>query len=249
MSLVNIRNLYLEDITWLAPGSGDFNINGYTDIWRISIGANLSFLDSLGTLINAAEKERAKRYLQARDRNRFVISRGALRIILARYLDREPSLIEFETGANKKPFLKDTPLHYNVSHSGDWIMIAVANNPVGADVERVDPAFDYQDIIAEYFSPEEAKYILEEDSHFRFFLLWTRKEALTKATGKGLDDDLKFIPALNGEHAVEPDLLRSTSGWQVNSFELSPGYFAACVIPESADRLCFRDADLSKNRL
>ena len=176
------------------------------------------------------ETERAKRYLQARDRNRFIISRGALRIILAGYLNKQPSLIEFEMGANKKPLaLKDTPLHYNVSHSGDWIAIAVANTPVGVDVEQLDPTFDYLDIIAEYFSPDEAKYISWKTIPAFRSLLWTRKEALTKATGKGLDDDLKFIPALNGEHAAEPGLLRSTSGWQVNSFELAPGYLAACA--------------------
>jgi 4'-phosphopantetheinyl transferase len=249
MSLVKIRNHYLEDISWLNSGSGDFDINGHIDIWRINISNNLPFLDNLYTLINAGEKERAKWYLQARDRNRFIISRAALRIILARYVNQQPSLIQFETGLNKKPFLKSFPVHYNVSHSGDWIGIAVANNPVGADIEQLVPAFDYRDIVAEYFSPEEAKYISEDHAHSRFFLLWTRKEALTKATGKGLDDDMKFVPALNGEYEVEPNLLRSASDWEVNSFELSPGYLAACATAEPAGHLRFRNVDLSKNSL
>jgi 4'-phosphopantetheinyl transferase len=249
MSLVKIRNYYLEDITWLASAYGDFDITVNTDIWRINISANLSYLDNLSALINAAETVRAKRYLQARDRNRFIVSRAALRIILARYLNQQPALIEFETGANKKPFLKDFPVHYNVSHSGDWILITVAKTPVGADVEKLDPGFDYKDIITDYFSAGEAKYIKDDHTHSHFFLLWTRKEALTKATAKGLDEDLKFIPALNGEHAVEPDLLGSTSDWKVNSFELSPGYLAACAAVGSAGRLRFRDVDLSKNGL
>ena len=249
MSLVKISHYSPSDITWLAPGTCDFNVNFHTDIWRINISSNLSYLDRLSSLINAAEAERANRYLQIRDKNRFVISRGALRIILAAYLNQQPSLIEFETGTNKKPFLKNTPLSYNVSHAGDWIVIAVADKPIGADVERVDPSFDYQDIIAGYFSPEEAKYIREDDAHSRFFLLWTRKEALTKATGKGLDDDLKFIPSLNGEYAVDNDLLKSSSDWQVNSLELYQGYLATFAVAETAGHPRFRDIDLSKNSL
>ncbi len=248
MALVKIRNHYLEDISWLNSWSGDFDINKHTDIWRINISANLLFVDNLSSLINTAEKERANRYLQARDRNRFIISRAALRIILARYINQQPSLLQFEAEANKKPYLKNYPVHYNVSHSGDWIVIAIANTPVGIDVEQLVPAFDYRDIVTEYFSPEEAKYISEDQAHSRFFLIWTRKEAITKATGKGLDDDMRFIPALNGECAVESDLLRSGSNWKVTSFELFPGYLAACATVESAGHPRFRNIDISKNR-
>jgi len=249
MSLVKISHYCPNDITWLAPGAGDSNINGHTDIWRVNISDNLSYLDRFSTLINTAETARANRYLQAHDRHRFIISRAALRIILAVYLNEQAALIEFEIGVNKKPFLKNAALHYNVSHAGDWIIIAVANTPVGVDVERIDPSFDYKDIIIEYFNKEEVKYITGADDHSRFFLLWTRKEALTKATGKGLDDDLKLVPALNGEHSVNPDLLKSTSDWQVNSFELYNGYLATFATAEIAGQPRFRDADLSKNSL
>ena len=54
MSLVKIINLYLEDIDWHTPAYNNFNINGHTDIWRISISANLPFQDTLSKLINAA---------------------------------------------------------------------------------------------------------------------------------------------------------------------------------------------------
>jgi 4'-phosphopantetheinyl transferase len=244
MGLAKIRNHYLRDIHWLSASSYDFDITGHTDIWRINIGDNLSDLANFSALINTAETGRANRYLQLRDKNRFVISRAALRIILARYLNRHPEQIEFEIGVNKKPFLKNASLHYNVSHSGDWIAIAVSETNTGIDIEFVDPSFRYHDIISEYFSTEEAKYIVDDDAHSRFFLLWTRKEALTKATGKGLDDDLKLIPALDGEYSVEADLLKSVSNWYVNSFELSAGYLASIAITAETGPLRFWDIDL-----
>jgi 4'-phosphopantetheinyl transferase len=246
MSLVSIRNNYLIDTPWRSSSFTDFAIDGHPHIWRVNISGNLAHLDDLSTIINAGEKARAKRYLQLRDKNRFIISRAALRIILAGYLNQLPASIEFEIGANKKPFVKNTPVHYNVSHSGDWILIGVANTLIGADVEQVDSAFAYHDIITEYFSPDEINYIAEADNHFRFFLLWTRKEALTKATAKGLDDDLKFIPALNGEYVVAPELIKSTSNWQVNSFELCPGYLATFAVAQTEDTPHFWDIDLSK---
>jgi 4'-phosphopantetheinyl transferase len=247
MSLVKISINYLEDVNWLSASSRDFNISGHTDVWRVNISNNLVRLDSLSSLINAEEKARAKRYLQLRDKNRFIIGRAALRIILGGYLNKSPAEIEFEIGSNKKPFLKNSALRYNVSHSGDWIFIGVSGSEIGVDIEWIDPAFDYHDIMGEYFSPEEAKYITED--HSRFFMLWTRKEALTKATAKGLDDDLKLIPALQGEQSVEGSILKSTADWQVNSFELSPGYLASVATAEQNAIQRFWDIDLSKNNL
>ncbi|HZY39294.1 MAG TPA: 4'-phosphopantetheinyl transferase superfamily protein [Mucilaginibacter sp.] len=243
MSSVNVRYQFLEAVTWRYAYLCDFTIGTHSDIWRINISDNLSYLDHFSTLLNSRETDRANRYLQARDKIRFIISRAALRIILAWYLKQQPSSLEFEMGDNKKPFLKNACLQYNISHSGDWIAIAVSGSAVGVDVEWCNPLFDYKDIISEYFSDDEVKYINADEARSRFFLLWTRKEALTKATSKGLDDDLKHIPALNGEHAVAVGLLKSSFNWQVSSFELFDGYLGAIALTEQVKNIRFWDFD------
>ena len=65
MSLVSIRNNYLIDTPWRSSSFTDFAIDGHPHIWRVNISGNLAHLDDLSTIINAGEKARAKRYLQA----------------------------------------------------------------------------------------------------------------------------------------------------------------------------------------
>jgi len=243
MPVVKVCNRYLEKVTWLPSSQCDFNINGHATTWRVNINDNLAFLEYYASLMSADETMRANRYLQVRDKNRFIISRAALRLLLARYLNRQPAELIFEAGANKKPFIKNEVLQYNVSHSGDWIVIAIANTPVGVDIEWINPAFDYHDITGEYFGAEEAAYIAADKAHSRFFLLWTRKEALIKATAKGLDDDLKLIPALDGEHDMDTDILKSNVNWQSCSFELAPGYLATVTTTGADSRLRFFEAN------
>jgi len=251
MSLSKIHNCYVNDITWNDAATCNCQIGDQVDIYRIGIAANLSHLNNLSTLLNAAETARGKRYFQLNDKNRFIISRGALRIILGKYLNQQAAAIEFEMGLNKKPFVNNTngvPVCYNVSHSGDWIVIAVAASEIGVDTELINHTFEFKDIIAEYFSPGEINYINGEQSCERFFKLWTRKEALTKATAKGLDDGLKFIPGLDGDHSVRADMIGSAKDWTVSSFELYKNYVASVAGSAHANELRFWEITLKQQQ-
>jgi len=234
----------LIDPAWKNVSDFDFNINRNVDIWRINISSNLALIPALSALLSRDEQTRAGRYLHQHDEDRFKISRGALRIIVGRYLNIRPSLIDFKQGINKKPYIKNSSLFYNVSHSGDWIILAVSGSEVGVDTERVNPQFDFNDVIKEYFSPGECSFINEDDSTNRFFMLWTRKEALTKATGKGLDEDLKFIPCTEGVHLLEDNILLSENNWIVNSFVLSESYFASVAHHDHNGMIRFWETDL-----
>jgi 4'-phosphopantetheinyl transferase len=222
---------YLNDVTWVNGTACDFLVNNdQTDLWRINISSNLSLLENFLSILHPDEIARANRYYQTKDKNRFIISRGALRIILGKYLNEQPADIEFKTGINKKPYINNTnhtPLCYNISHSGDWILLAVSNSEIGADTEQVNFTFKYQDVLQDNFSPAEIGYINQSSSVERFFMLWTRKEALTKATGKGLDGDLKLIPCLDGIHVVQGGTILSGEDWQISTFELSENYLAS----------------------
>lgn len=243
-----IDNRYLSNINWqkalpcLAINTGEVHI------WRINIRQNLSSLNQFKELLNPAELVRAGKYLQKKDHDRFIVSRGAQRIILCRYLNIPPEEIAFVLGDNKKPYLFSEDgnlLHYNVSHSGDWVVLAIATSQVGTDVEFIDEAFKFQDILPDNFSKEEAAYINQENSTETFFTLWTRKEAILKATGQGLGEYLQITPALNGEHPLQPQLTGADKNWILNSFYIQPGYIGSVVVEDAGQSFKFFDADLT----
>jgi 4'-phosphopantetheinyl transferase len=229
MSLHKIQIQYLSEITWDDGDTCDFDLKEQADVWRINISSNLSMLESFLSILHPDEIARANRYYQTKDRNRFIISRGALRIILGKYLNKQPALIEFKTGINKKPYINTNHMRlcYNISHSGDWILLGISDSEIGADTEQVNFTFNYKDVLQDNFSSAEIDHINQTSQVERFFMLWTRKEALTKATGKGLDNDLKLIPCLDGIHIAQSRTISSGEDWLISTFKLSGNYLAS----------------------
>lgn len=96
---------------------------------------------------------------------------------------------DYEIDEKGKPNAKG--VHFNVSHSKGHVVLVKAPCPVGIDIEEVREV--KQDLIDFVCSPEEKTYI---DSEEKFFEVWTNKEAILKAKGIGLRNDLKGVPAL-----------------------------------------------------
>jgi 4'-phosphopantetheinyl transferase len=229
MTAINLNINFVDHVNWQSANLCGFGINGQVDIWKVSVIANLSSLNDFISVLSPDEILRANRYLRREDRDRFAISRGVLRYILSKYLAIQPEVIRFEFGSNKKPFVTfpaEYILHYNLSDSEDSILIAFAASPVGIDVEYIKPKFYYDSILPLNFSRPEIDYINGEDQLQRFFMLWTRKEAILKATGIGLTDHLKLIPALAGKYTIDGDLLATETHWHLTSFISSPDYIA-----------------------
>ncbi|MBC8151318.1 MAG: 4'-phosphopantetheinyl transferase superfamily protein [Bacteroidetes bacterium] len=202
-------------------------------VYSIQIAEFDAHTPRLTAFLRSDESARAARYHQPKDRQRFIVARAALRMLLSSYTRQRPVDIEFVTGVAKKPALRGfTGVHYNVSHSGNRVLIAVGNQPVGIDVEQVDPDFDYRAIVLHSFSPEERDYIGESaTSRSRFYRLWTRKEALAKATARGIDDDFWRVPSLDGRHWLPGDWLGTADDWTVSSFTLADEYVASVARP------------------
>jgi len=219
------------NINWHNGSDCNFNTGPAADVWQISITSNILAVNDFFELLSADERARASRYSQQKDRERFIISRGVLRILLGRYLKTPAAEIVFEIGMNKKPFVESidgSELHYNTSHSGDCILIAIATLPLGVDVENMEPFFPYQDILEHSFNPHEITHINQSDAPLEtFYTLWTRKEALLKATAKGIDDDIKLVPCLDGEHRVPGSIIQSTQNWFVSSFNINYSYIGS----------------------
>ena len=241
-----ITNRYLDDITWEDAKMHDLVLSdNQVHVWRISISQHIKLLSHFETLLSPDEIRRAGKYKQQKDTHRFIVSRAAQRIILGCYINMSPAQLQFVLGDNKKPYLlnqKGKVLHYNLSHAADWIMLAVAVLPVGSDVEFIDKLFPFTDIIEDNFSKAEADYI--GTSHERFFAIWTRKEAILKATGQGLGDHLKVTPALDGAHSLSPILTGANKDWQLNSFHIDKDYAGTVVVENTGQGIEFYNASL-----
>ncbi len=211
-------------------------------VWRIQVSACAGMVSSLLSVLGPGEKERASTYPNEKDKHRFIICRGALRILLGKYTGNKPQDIHLTLGKNKKPFIRLDPsvdIQFNVAHSGDWILIAISDNPVGIDIEFIDGAFFYSEMLPVCFSKAEIDYITNSEiPHATFYLLWTRKEALVKASGQGIETELESVPCLYGTYNISEDQIGSAQDWVVKGFELAKIY--VCSIAHSPQNLYTR---------
>ena len=89
-----------------------------------------------------------------------------------------------------KPYLAgDTGIHFNLSHSGEKVICALSDHPVGADVQQVEPEPRLR-LARRFFLPGEVDYIRSHPDRTAqaaaFFRLWALKESVLKFTGQGL---------------------------------------------------------------
>lgn len=87
-----------------------------------------------------------------------------------------------------KPYIEDCPYHFNLSHSGDFLLLAVGESPVGADIEKITRI--RPKTMAKYFSQSEQQQVQKQGTE-AFFELWTKKESYVKYTGEGIKGVLK----------------------------------------------------------
>lgn len=235
---------YITSVAWEKPSTA--TIENEIAVFRIGLNDKSKLIHYLASFLHTEELARAERYYKPSDQKRFIITRAVLRILLGKYANQLPYEVEFSTGVNKKPvFENNLGLHYNISHSKSWALIAVATVEVGIDVEKVDQHFAFQDVLQHSFSWQEKNIIQNsEESRGLFYQSWTRKEALVKATARGIDAEFYAIPSLDGVYYLQDE--RNAKEWVVSSFGISPTYVAAVAYPVDAHAksLRFYDFDL-----
>nr|WP_190246250.1 4'-phosphopantetheinyl transferase superfamily protein [Gelidibacter gilvus] len=143
--------------------------------------------------------------------------------------------IILDTDGNKKPYLPSHPsVYFNVTHSGNFAIISVGKSPVGIDIEFINREFNYEEILPSIFNQNEIDGIQKNsDKHLSFYNFWTRKEAIVKAIGKGIDDDIVKIPVQDGYHTVSPSLIGGYNKINVFSFRLNEDYVGAFAVTEN----------------
>lgn len=202
-------------------------------VYRVHLPASQAVAAQAPHLLLPSELQRAERYLRAADRQRFLVARAVLRLVLGGYTSRAPSQVRFAAGPNQKPLLPDSPhLHFSVSHSQDWILLALHHRELGVDVEEMAPGLDFLDALRDNFRPAEAEHIWQSpDSRRLFFRSWTRKEAYVKATAAGIDEQFASLPSLDGRYQLPG---AAGPAWRVSSFDVAADYCAALAFQPDA---------------
>jgi 4'-phosphopantetheinyl transferase len=186
-------------------------------------------IDAWSALLTPQERVRAGRFRQSDDRRRCILGRGLLRKMLGRRLARAPASLMFSANPHGKPTLVDAgEIAFNVSHSGDYVLVAVG----------IRSGIDLTGVGRRVFTPAERAMIAgapEAEKALRFFRQWTFKEAVVKAVGLGLSLDLKrfeivFLdgaPRLVSHGAVE---LGAASDWRLTTVAMEGAYSAALAV-------------------
>jgi 4'-phosphopantetheinyl transferase len=161
-------------------------------------------------LLSNSEQARANRFYNPLLGKRWSYFHASLREILACYANQPPKALSFHTGHQGKPALTGFPfLHFNLSHSHDRALFAVTQDaPIGIDIELRKESKGLLDLTQNYFSKLEQMSIntLPNTCHTAaFYDVWTRKEAILKASGLGLGLPLNtFDTPLNTTRKWEP---------------------------------------------
>lgn len=205
-------------------------------MWRISLDP-ADTTDRPATL-DASERERAAGFRFERDRRRFVRSHEALRRILARYADADPADLRFEANAHGKPRLAGLGPHFNLSHSGEWALVAVsADCEVGVDLE-IERELDYLPAARLVFHDDEVDQLRRAPERLRndFFECWVRREAYLKGLGLGLSAAKGLEPVWRrGQIETAP-----RSDWRVAGLSPGDGWKAALAANAAKIRLTER---------
>lgn len=220
-------------------GLGDERIgDGHVHVWRVDLSAADTRIPILESALSLDERARAARVPRGENRRRFVVSRAVLRCLLSRYAEVAPEQLRFDYGPHGKPELASTGpargLSFNMSHSGDVILYAVAlGRSVGIDVEYQRHRSNFMRIAERFFSIEECEALHalpERDRPSAFYRCWTRKEAYVKARGDGIAAGLDTFSVSMDE---DPCLLRSDEGtaevarWSMADIVVEDGYVSA----------------------
>ena len=160
------------------------------DLFAIDLTQPPILIPEAMSLLDEVERQRVERFKSPKRQREFVIGRAVLRMLLGSVLRIDPQAVRFEHSPQGKPFLLNDPVHFNVSHSHDMVLLGVSlDTPLGVDIERVVERDQYLKLAKRFFAPGEydAMIALPAEQHLAaFHAIWTRKGAFVKATAKGI---------------------------------------------------------------
>ena len=198
-------------------------------LFKIKLSNYYHLASTLINYLSEHEFNRANKYHFKLDSHNFIIRRVLLKFILSHLINKPISEICIKIDQRGKPYLDNEQfVYFNSSHSKDIALVVVSKDAVGIDVEYLNKDFDYSDILNHSFIKQEIDHITKSSNKvLTFFTFWTRKEAIVKATGKGINDELSELTVLDGIHTVNSGLVDNLKRINTLSFQIEDFYVAS----------------------
>jgi 4'-phosphopantetheinyl transferase len=214
--------------------------------------------ERLLAMLDDVERGRYAAYRMEVDKLRFLTGRTLIRAIAGRRLGVEPERVVLDASCydcgkphGKPRVVADGAPEVSISHSGSLVALAVADtSPLGIDVEQIRDA-EVGELARIAFSPAERtvfETLSANEKQGAFFTYWSRKEAVVKATGKGMSIPMTKLTL--SAHDTPPRLVASESSEvdpaRLRMADLRPGHdyrASVAAIGESPLEITEQDAD------
>lgn len=200
------------------------------DVWHVGVD---QVPESLAVLLDDRDRARCRRILGEADQNRFVAAWVLARLVIGERLGRDPAALSFDRTCTHcgdqrhgKPVVETTGpgLDFSLSHAGGLVVVAVSDRAVGVDVE--DATAGEQPLAPALTERERATCL----SYADFARLWTRKEAVLKAVGKGLAIHPRRIEILGSTLHVLPKELGPPADYTLRDLSLPAPYVGSLAV-------------------
>jgi 4'-phosphopantetheinyl transferase len=218
----------------------------------------ISEFSAMSKYISDSDKSRADKFHFDDDRDTWLLCHTLLRIVIAEKLNIDPANLLIIKDKNNKPLIKGDPLFFSISHTRDAFCFVISDRfRVGIDLEKVNRNIDFESIAETFFSRDEREFIMGSStgSRERFFLLWTRKEALLKAIGTGIIPNLQGIEVFRDINVIPKDIFEGLADnfglcdYYINSDEIYDYYLSAAATHKIILQMHYLDAEAIKSYL
>lgn len=206
-------------------------------VWMVAQDAitDAETLAAYDALMTPDEREIQRRFVQARHRHEYLVTRALVRCVLSRYVGAAPAAWRFVRNAYGRPYVDwkasgfdaaPIPLLFNLSNTNGLIVIGVSSRfELGVDVEPLDRHQQILEIAHTVFAEPEltSLHALSPDAKRRRAVdYWTLKEAYIKARGMGLSIPLEqfwYTVADPIRIGFDPRLGDEPTKWQFGQIE------------------------------
>lgn len=180
-------------------------------------------------------QDKALRYVNRDDQMRSVTGRHLIAFVLKKHGYADDCLFHLKKSKYNKPFIDDM-VDFNIAHSGEYVVCALnTKGKVGVDIEKIQP-LDIE-IFQDLFHKNEKKLFDINDSQ-SFYQMWTKKEAVCKAIGKGLGIDFSKIDTCTTNVICEGE------AWNLHQLMIDAGYALHIAAKENFTPILFEQLEL-----
>ena len=224
-------------------------------IFTVNLTSYINNISRCWECLSVKEKIQANKYYTKSLSDKYIMSHGILRQILSYYTNQYPQDIQFTHNEYGKPFLKNSNIHFNMSHSHNLVSYIVASNyRVGIDIELHDNNLNVQELASLVLTSAESQHLSGMKSKEKlelFYHLWTKKEALIKANGQGLSYPINTIEAIALSSGSNILLTNQKNALQQEYYyyelETPKNYSGAVAIEKKVDEISYLEMNNQQN--